>query len=330
MPKVQFTSGTQINVQIGKSILEEASSSGVALPYSCRIGRCNTCKCRIIEGETYNLHTETGLSDAEKKEGWILSCARSASTDLIIEAEELSGFTLPKPKLFPCRISQINSLTSDVLQIKLRLPPSSKFSFLPGQYIELINTKGVNRSYSLANSSSEKELELYIKKINGGAFSEYWFQEAKVDDLLRLKGPHGTFFLRDNNDANLIFLATGTGIAPIKSILSSIEQKVNHQPYRSIDLFWGARTQADLYIDNQWTVPSFSYTPILSRAPDSWSGAHGHVQNHLLDRLRSLKKPVIYACGSNEMISKTKSLLQESGFTEIKFYSDAFVCSAPS
>lgn len=328
MPTVKFTSGKQFEVRSGESILDEASIAGLILPYSCKTGRCSTCKCRIISGETCIIRPETGLTDLEKENGWVLSCARTAVTDILVEGEDLSKFTLPKAKLFPCRVSHLVRLTADVIQVGLRLPPAANFEFLPGQYIDVTGPNGVQRSYSLASSPLEKELELLIKRVEGGILSRYFFEEAKINDLLRIKGPLGTFFLRETSEADLIFMATGTGIAPIKAMLTAIRSKIVAEKPRSIRLLWGNRTPDDFFFDIKPVETEYSFIPVLSRAQDNWLGARGYVQSHLIELLNISLNPRIYACGSSNMISDTKNLILDIEQKKVPFYSDAFVCSA--
>lgn len=329
MLQITLTSGLSFAGMKGKSLLDAAAHAGVLLPYSCKTGRCSTCKCKVLSGQTQELHTETGLTEREKAEGWILSCVRSAATDLILEVDSLGEVELPPVKTLPCRISHLERLASDVIEVKLRLPPTAEFSFLPGQYIDVIGPNGIRRSYSLANSSvADKILELHIRAVEGGEMSEYWFNHAKVNDLLRLNGPQGTFFLRDVANIDVVFLATGTGIAPIKAMLGALSTCPVDQAPRSVTVFWGGRVITDLYFDVTSIAGEFDFFPVLSRADTAWSGAHGYVQQALLAARSDYSQTVIYACGSDAMIHSARELLMKSGLPTKRFYSDAFVCSS--
>lgn len=326
MPQISLTSGTVFSGSSGISILDAAIHAGVLLPYSCKTGRCSTCKCKVLSGQTRDLHPETGLTEQEKAEGWILGCVRSAETDVTLDVDDLGGVVLPAVKTIPCRISHLQLLSPDVIQVKLRLPPTIEFSFIPGQYVDVIGPNGIRRSYSLANASwAGKLLELHIRAVEGGAMSEFWFKQAKVDDLLRLNGPLGTFFLRDIANKDLVFLATGTGIAPIKAMLESLSW---HPEPLSVTVFWGGRLPADLYFDVDRISGKFNYVPVLSRADSSWSGARGHVQTVLTAERSDFSQTVVYACGSDVMIYGAKELLTKNGLPSNNFYSDAFVCSS--
>jgi CDP-4-dehydro-6-deoxyglucose reductase len=329
MSVITLSNGAQFASDTAESLLDGAMRANVALAYSCRVGRCSSCKCRVLSGESTSGNEETGLSDQEKADGWILSCVRYATSDMVLEVEDLGGVTLPQVKTLPCRIHSLERLAPDVLQVVLRLPPASTFSFLPGQYIEVIGQAGVRRSYSLANANAaDKLLELHIRAVPGGAMSQYWFEQAKPNDLLRLNGPMGTFFLRQVAGRDLVFFATGTGIAPVKAMLSGMDALPLAERPRSATVYWGGRTPADLYFDVSRIGNLQRYVPVLSRAADSWAGARGHVQDVHLAEPADVRETVVYACGSDAMIRSAREALLAAGLPQQRFLSDAFVCSA--
>lgn len=186
----------------------------------------------------------------------------------------------------------------------------------------------IKRSYSIGNSSNKNTgIELFIKKYPGGLLSQYWFNEAKINDLLRIEGPRGTFFLRNNaSHKNIIFLATGTGIAPVKSILESIAGLSEGFKNKNVYVFWGVKYGKDLF----WTPENLNfnikYFPVLSREKTP-SAEAGHIQDVLLSKNIDLKESIVYACGSNDMIHEAKNKLIENGLADFNFYSDAFVTS---
>jgi CDP-4-dehydro-6-deoxyglucose reductase len=284
----------------------------------------------VLQGETTALQTESGLNDAEKAEGWILSCVRSAQTDVTLEVEDLGNVVLPASKTLPCRISSIDRLATDVVRIMLRLPPTADFRSIPGQYIDVIGPGGVRRSYSLANANTaDKTLELHIRAVHGGLMSDYWFKQSKANDLLRFNGPLGTFFLRGLEKLHLVFLATGTGIAPVKAMLESLANTEPEQAPQSVTVFWGGRTAEDLYFDPQAIPAGHRFVPVLSRAASGWAGVSGYVQNALLAMQPDLARTAVYACGSDAMIRSAKSSLLAAGLPDNRFFADAFVPSAP-
>lgn len=327
MNQVLLTSGRKFKANGIETLLDAATRAGFYFPYSCKTGRCSTCKCKVLSGHTLVLHPEVGLTDQEKSEGWILSCVRSAASEVILDVEDLGG--VPAVKTLPCRISHLELLASNVIQVKLKLPPTAEFNFLPGQYIEVIGPNGIRRSYSLANGNFEDGfLELHIRAVQSGAMSEYWFRQAKISDLLRLNGPLGTFFLRDIANKDLVFLATGTGIAPVKAILESLPSRPADQRPQSVTVIWGGREPADIYFDVSSITGNFNYVPVLSRADTAWTGARGYVQQQLLMMNFDLHQAVIYACGSDDMIRSAKEFLTQYGLSTNQFFSDAFVCSS--
>jgi CDP-4-dehydro-6-deoxyglucose reductase len=330
VPVVKLSNGREFSATADASLVDAASSAGITLPHSCKTGRCSTCKCKVLQGETTVMQTETGLTNAEKAEGWILSCVRSAQTDVTLEVEDLGNIVLPPSKTLPCRISSIDRLAPDVVRVMLRLPPTADFSAISGQYIDVIGPGGVRRSYSLANANTAgKTLELHIRAVDGGVMSDYWFKQAKANDLLRFNGPLGTFFLRGLDQLHLIFLATGTGIAPVKAMLESLAHIAPEQAPQSVTVFWGGRTAEDLYFDPQVIPAGHRFVPVLSRAATGWAGVSGYVQNALLATQPDLARTAVYACGSDAMIRSAKASLLAAGLPDNRFFADAFVPSAP-
>ena len=207
------------------SLLQAALDSGITLEYSCLNARCSSCRVKILEGEVENLQDEQVLTTEEKAAGYVLSCNVVPRSEIVLDVEDLA-VTLPKPQVTPCKINSITALTPHIVEVVLRLPPKVDFQFLAGQYIDIIRN-GQKRSYSISHSQCEgNELKLFIRNYEGGLFSQYWFNEAKTNDLLRMEGPLGTFFYRNNPACEeIVLLATGTGIAPIKAILNQWQQQ---------------------------------------------------------------------------------------------------------
>lgn len=331
MSIVKLNNGLAFEAKEGQSIVDAALSAELFFPYSCKTGRCNSCKCKVLNGKTQVLLEETGLTEAEKREGWILGCSRTASEDVVLDDVDVFPFKLPVAKTLPCRIASLEKLTEDVLRVVLRLPPTQSLVWLAGQYIDVIK-EGARRSYSIANSmhgaGGSHQLELHIKRLEGGWMSEYWFKQSKVNDLLRLHGPLGTFFLRDVAGKDLFFLATGTGFAPVKAILEQLETSFTNLNPRSVSVYRGAQDTAKIYCDLPNVSFALNYVPVLSRAGEGWSGSRGHVQDVLLSHGADLQNAMVYACGSDAMIAGAKTLLVNAGLDASRFFSDAFVCSA--
>ncbi len=329
MPTVTLANGRAFAAEPGSALLDAAIAAGLTLEYSCRTGRCGTCKTRVRSGRTRMLRDEVSLTPAEHAAGFVLSCAREALDDVALEIEDLPELAGLKPKTFPCRIDTLERPMEDVVRAVLRLPPKAGLAFLAGQYIDLIGPGGIRRSYSLASDMADpSRVELHVKRMDGGAMSRYWFEAARPNDLLRFNGPLGTFFLREPAGADLIFLATGTGYAPVHSMLRQIEALAPARRPRSVRLLWGGRQPADLYTDPLELHPELRYTPVLSRAGAAWQGARGHVQEVLLADAPRLDNAVVYACGSDAMIHAARERLVAAGLTAQRFHSDAFVSSS--
>ncbi len=313
------------------SLLDASESVGMRPAYSCRTGRCSTCKAKVLSGTTRLLHTELGLTSEERSEGWVLTCVRAAETDTVLEfAEVLPDIDLPAPRTVPCRIDALELVTTDVMRVQLRLPPTQRLPFVPGQHLEVIGPGGMRRAYSFAHAPrADGSIELHIRQVDGGEMSAYWFERAAEDDLLRLYGPLGTFVLRDVAGKHAVFLATGTGIAPVAAQLEAIAQMDADEAPRTVSVIWGNRVGADVY----WQAPTGSvadFIPVLSRADTAWHGATGHVQDVFLAGSTELNDVVVYACGSDAMIRSASAALLAHGLDPHQFHSDAFVSSAPS
>ncbi len=328
MSNIITSAGLHFTTKPGETLLEAATRQEIHFPYSCRTGRCSTCKAKVRSGTSTAKVEELGLSPAERAEGWILTCVRCADSDLQLDVTDLGDTPIPPTLTLPCRIQSLERIGADLLRVFLRLPPTSSLSFLPGQYVQVIGQGGLRRSYSLANGTPGL-LELHIRAVPGGAMSQYWFEQAKTNDLLRLQGPLGTFFLRDIVDQDLVFLATGTGIAPVKAMLEGLAAADAKGRPRSVSVYWGGRTPGDLYWNPTDHHPGVHYSPVLSRAAADWDGTRGYVQDAFMASAPDWPRTRVYACGSDAMIQAAQHALVKAGLPAVAFLSDAFVCSAP-
>lgn len=325
MALIKLNSDKAFDALKGKSILESAEAAGVQLPYSCRDGRCKSCKCKII-GKTSLLSDELGLSEQEKKDGFKLACVREVLEDVDLEITDLEDFEIPRQKTLPCKISSIDRL-SDTILLRLRFPPGQQLKFLMGQYIDLIGPGGIHRSYSIAGSYPDGSIELHIKRYAGGRMSTYLFEQAEIGDLLRVNGPKGTFFLRKFEGKDVVFLATGTGLAPVKAILNSLPKNIHEIGIRSISLYWGVRKPADFYTELGPIPDELRYFPVISQNTTNWSGHVGYVQDILLKQVDSFENVQVYACGSSNMINDAQRLLTQRNLGFDDFMADAFTVS---
>ena len=327
--KVSLGFDTSFVAETNESFLSASLRAGLTLPYGCGVGQCSVCKCKIISGISIPLADEIGLSPEDKQDGYILTCVRSPISNVVLDIEELSFLRLSKPRYFPCKIDKIYKLSEDVISVYLRLPSSSNFQYVAGQYID-ISLNGVVRSYSIANAqSTDKVIQLQIKNYKNGVMSNYWFKQAKINDLLRIKGPMGTFCLRNVYSKHLLFLATGTGIAPIKAILEDLSRFQKNLLPAKISLYWGGRLKSDIYWSPEYLDIDLDFKPVLSREFGS-DGYMGYIQDLVADEITNFSDVVVYACGSVAMISQSQNILFKSGLPKSSFYSDEFVASGLS
>jgi len=325
MFKISLKNNKTFSCDKDSTIFEAAKNNNIILEHSCLASRCRSCMVKVISGSTINVEEELVLTKEDKNENFVLSCNSKPISDIKLDIEDLGEITLFEKKIIPSKISVIEKLNDDILKIVLRLPPNSNFNFNSGQYVNIIKGNLI-RSYSIANCLDHKnQLEFFIKKYTNGLMSAYFFKEAKINDLLRLEGPIGTFFLRDSSFKNIVFLATGTGIAPIKSILEGLDK--SHEQYQNKN-FWvivGARYQDDLFWEPNLKNLHINYIPVLSRQVDDWNGAQGYVQNIALKQQIDIENTQVYACGSIDMINSAKELFFKNNLKENNFFSDAFV-----
>ena len=333
MAQITLANGTRFSAEPGTSLLDAALAQGVVLEHSCRTGRCGSCKARVVRGSTASLRAPVSLTDDEARGGWILTCTDEASSDLELDVEDLGALAGIETRVTPARIDTLERLADDVVRVTLRLPPRSPLKFLAGQYVDVTSPAGVKRSYSIASAAAAGDrIELQVRHVEGGQLSAYWFGQAKANDLLRFNGPRGTFFLRPVAGLDVIFLATGTGIAPILSMLAQLAALPEDERPASVALYWGGRHREDHYLDPSAALAGLRYVPVMSRGDVAWTGARGHVQDVLIHEVAHgvaapLANAVVYACGSEAMIHGARSLLLHAGLSQRRFFSDAFVSS---
>ena len=318
----------------GETVLAGALREGFTLPYGCRNGACGACKGKILEGTVnYGNPQPYVLAEFEKKAGLALFCQATPLTDLVIEAREIRGVGQLDIRKLPCRVQEIHRPSPEVMILKLKLPANERLQFLAGQYIDILMKDGKRRSYSMGNPPHDDEyIELHVRNMANGAFTEFVFNKMKEKDILRFEGPLGTFFLREDSDKPIILVASGTGFAPIKSI---IERAFHTKTTRQLVLYWGGRRPADLYmaaLAQQWQREheNFSFIPVVSDAlpEDAWSGRTGFVHRAVMEDFPELSGYQVYACGAPVVVeSAHKDFTKLCNLPEDEFYSDAFTPS---
>lgn len=325
--KIILNNDKVFTAKTDESIFNAALRAGLTLNHSCLNGRCNSCMAVVESGQSEVLQDELGLSTEESKTGNILTCSRVAVSDLNLFVEEYIDKVLPSRRTLPAKVRSFRLVKEDVLELVLRLPPNQKFHFESGQYVNLIRGD-IKRSYSIANSTSSNTLSFFIKNYPSGQMSKYLFSDLEVDDLFRIEGPIGTFFYRNTPKKTLIFLATGTGIAPVKSILEGLALQPDLVIDKQIHVFWGNRSAGDFFWQVAFQNLDVNFHPCISR-PENYSEGFkkGYVQEVLLNENVDIEDSIVYACGSEAMIQSARTLLTEHGLEIKNFYSDAFVVS---
>ena len=333
------TSGKQFTVNQDETVLEAALRQNINLPYGCKNGACGSCKGKVLEGQvTHQQHSESAMTRADETAGATLFCCAHPQSDLLIEAREVQGAGDIAIRKVPCRVNTINKPSSDVAILKLQLPASERFQFLAGQYLEFLLKDGQRRAYSIANApDQEGPLELHIRHLPGGLFTDFVFSTKepalKEKDILRFEGPLGSFFLREDSKKPIIFVAAGTGFAPIKSIIEQMRTKKIQRP---IALYWGGRRPSDLYMNGlceAWAkdLSDFQYIPVISDAApeDGWSGRSGFVHQAVMADHPDLKDFQIYACGAPVMVNAARQdFLSKCHLPEEEFFADSFTSAA--
>ncbi|MDN7676356.1 CDP-6-deoxy-delta-3,4-glucoseen reductase [Burkholderia oklahomensis] len=328
-------SGRQFQVEADETVLAAALRQNVHLPYGCKNGACGSCKGTIVQGQfEQGPHSSSALSNDERTRGLALLCCSKPQSDLEVDVREIAGVDGVQVKKLPCRVAALERRADDVIVLRLQLPANERLQYLAGQYIEFILKDGTRRSYSMATAPhDEGPIELHIRHMAGGKFTDHVFGAMKERDILRFEGPLGTFFLREDSDKPIVLLASGTGFAPIKAI---IEHAHHLKLGRPMTLYWGARRKKDLYlldIAEQWAkeIPNFEFVPVLSEpdANDAWTGRTGFVHRAVIEDLPDLSGYQVYACGAPVMVeSAQRDFTQHHSLPADEFYADSFTSAA--
>ena len=333
-------SGRSFEADAGETMLAAGIRQGVGLPYGCKDGACGSCKCKKLSGTVvHGPHQEKALSAQEEADGYVLTCCGTATSDVVLESRQVTHAGAFPIKKMPARVAQLERLSHDVMRVKLQLPAADVMQFHAGQYIEFILRDGARRSYSMANAphrlleSGAPMVDLHIRHMPGGKFTDHVFGAMKEKEILRIEGPYGSFYLRDDSPKPIVMLASGTGFAPVKAILE-------HMQFmgitRDVVLYWGGRRPQDLYLDawvreQQAAMPHLRYVPVVSDAlpEDGWTGRTGFVHQAVLQDLPDLSGHQVYACGAPIVVdSARKDFTERAALPEEEFYADAFTTEA--
>ena len=331
-------SGRAFTAHAGEAILAAAIQSGVGLPYGCKDGACGSCKCKKLSGTvTHGPHQAKALSADEEAAGLILTCCAQPESDVVIESRQVTDESAYPIKKMPVRVATLEKKSHDVMQLRLQLPAADTFRYHAGQYIEFILRDGARRAYSMANAPHTQAeapgLELHIRHMAGGRFTDHVFGAMKEKEILRVEGPFGSFFLREDSVKPIVLLASGTGFAPIKALLEHMQFKAITRP---TVLYWGGRRPGDLYMAD-WVqaqlaaMPTLRYVPVVSDAlpEDDWTGRTGFVHQAVLEDFADLSGHQVYACGAPIVVDSARAAYSaQRGLPPEEFFADSFTSEA--
>ena len=331
-------SGRSFSANADETLLAAAIRQGIGLPYGCKDGACGSCKCKKLEGTvTHGAHQLKALSVEEEASGFILTCCGVAHSDVVLESRQVTDESAFPIRKMPVRVTSLQRASHDVMVIRLQLPASDMMKYHAGQYVEFLLRDGDRRSYSMANAPHTQTetpgLELHIRHMAGGKFTEHVFGAMKEKEILRIEGPYGSFFLREDSDKPLVLLASGTGFAPLKALIEHMQHKNITRP---AVLYWGARRPADLYM-HDWMqakvaeMPHLRYIPVISDAlpEDDWTGRTGFVHQAVLEDFSDLSGHQVYACGAPIVVESARDAYSAlAGLPTEEFFADAFTTEA--
>ena len=328
-------SGRTFTVEPGEAMLSAGIRQGIGLPYGCKDGACGSCKCKKLEGTVvHGAHQRKALSDGEEANGFVLTCCGFPHSDVVLESRQVTEAGAFAIRKMPSRVMALERKSHDVIMIKLQLPANDPFVYHAGQYVEFLLRDGARRSYSMANAPHNgPAVELHIRHMPGGKFTDHVFGVMKEKEIQRIEGPFGSFYLREDSDKPMVLLASGTGFAPIKALIEHMQFQGIQRP---ATLYWGGRRPEDLYMDD-WVksslaeMPNLRYVPVISNATpeDAWTGRTGFVHRAVLEDFPDLSGYQVYACGAPIVVdSARKDYSELAGLPAEEFYADSFITEA--
>ena len=332
-------SGRTFAADRDEPILAAAIRQGMGLPYGCKDGACGSCKCRLLEGRViHGAHQSKALSAEEEENGFVLTCCAVPHSDVVLESRQVTLAGAFPVKKMPARVRKKKKKSHDVMLLRLQLPANDSFLFHAGQYVEFILRDGARRSYSMANAphtlaEAGTGIELHIRNMAGGKFTSHVFGAMKEKEIMRIEGPYGSFYLREDSTKPMVLLASGTGFAPIKALIEHMQFQGTSRP---ATLYWGGRRPEDLYMEH-WVktkvaeMPNLKYVPVISNAlpEDNWTGRTGFVHKAVLEDLPDLSGYQVYACGAPIVVDSARlEYTRMGGLPADEFYADAFTTEA--
>jgi CDP-4-dehydro-6-deoxyglucose reductase len=326
--------GAKFEAQPGERLLDAALRAGVALPHDCRGGACGRCRVQLTHGRVDYDDWPLALSEEEASVGQALACQARVRSDLVFDAEQPLAPRAPQITL--SRVLARAPLAPGVTQLRLQVPAELVDPWHPGQHLDILLPDGRRRSFSIANAyaapgsarqASGGEIELHIRHIPGGLFTQCRLHALQAGEALPIELPLGGLRWHAEDDRPVLMVATGTGVAPFKAMLEAMELAGDAPP---VTLYWGLREPADLYLEDctaRWSrsLFEFSLVPVLSRAGPGWAGRRGHAQHALLHDQPDLAGFAIYLCGNPAMVRDAREAFLARGAEPRHLYSDSFI-----
>jgi NAD(P)H-flavin reductase/ferredoxin len=323
-------SDIQFDCPAGTTILEAAKAAGYELPYSCRTGACGSCKGKILSGNIDMPASSEGLTKEERTAGMALFCQAKPCSDVEIGVRSITRFDPNAQKIVDAKIYRVTRVTDDVSLLQLRFPIGTRVKFKAGQYLQVLLEDGARRSFSMANPPHQNDgVQLHVRHLAGGKFSAYLEAGPATGDIVKVELAFGDFYLREETEKPIVFVASGTGFAPIKAMLEDAFKR--KQTTRPMTLYWGGRRSKDLYLADQalkWAqqYPHFKFVPVLSEPEEDWQGRTGFVHRAVMEDFSSLAECEVYACGVPAMVSAAREdFVSRRGLPSEAFFCDVFV-----
>ena len=323
------SSGRQFSVAPGETVLEAAQRAGIALPYSCRAGVCGSCKATLLQGDcVYPRNPPLALNAGELAHRAVLLCQAVPTSDLLLEARPVTSVEDIARRQLGMVVSARWRLASDVIGVRmLPAPGEHRLMRLPGQYLDVLLEDGRHRPFSIANKpQTDGMIELHVRHVPGGGFTSWVNDKLQVGDRLRVEGPLGTFVPREDSERPLLFVAGGTGFAPIKAI---VEHFIALGTRRPIDVYWGARSTEDLYLRElaehwQQELPHLTFQPVVVDPHHSAGLRTGLVHDVVLADRPDLSGHDVYMSGPPAMVDVGRQAFFDAGLPEDRLYYDSF------
>lgn len=322
----------ELSVQAGQSLLKALDGQNIFLPSACGgRGICQRCKVKVLQGAGPVSPGEAArLSPPELEEGMRLACQVRLQQDLQIEID---------PELLTIReyravVQETIDLTHDVRRFRLRLLEPKMLRFTPGQYVQLNipaypgNSDLINRAYSIASDPVRTNtIDLIIRRVLNGTATTFCFDHLRANDAISLSGPYGDFRLSDSQ-ADIVFVAGGSGMAPIESML---HQMRNTKSRRRVTYFFGGNTVRDIFMLDEMRqfeqdLPNFRFVPVVANIAkgDDWTGERGLVTEAVERYVAQGAGVEAYLCGSPGMIDATVAVLAQKGVADDRIFFDKF------